>query len=309
MEEYSNGPPKGMDMPKEALIIDVGPRDGFQNVKDLIPTEIKLRVIEAIADAGVKEMEITSFVHPKAVPQMADAMEVAREVVGKYKGGFRMIALVPNVKGAENAAKCGVNDVTYVISASESHNKANVNKTVDESLDDLNTLSKAYPQLFVRLSVATSFGCPFEKTISEEAVLKLVERAVERGVREVTLCDTIGVANPVQVMKLVKKTKEILGGLPLALHMHDTRGMGLANTLAGLIAGVARFETSVGGLGGCPFAPGASGNTASEDTINMMREMGIATGIDLEKYMRAVTIVKDKIQRDLSGHLGNVRSI
>ena len=293
-------------MPEEICLTDVGPRDGLQNIKEFVPTETKLKLIDAIADSGVKEIEITSFVHPKAVPQMADAMEIAQTVLLKNERRFKVLALVPNLRWAENAAKCGITNVSYVISASAAHNLKNINRTVDESLEDMRNLISTMSQMSVRLNIATAFGCPFEGDITVESVMKIVKKSLEFGVKEITLCDTIGIANPKQVIELAHIVQEEAKSVPIGLHMHDTRGMGLANMLAGMISGVTKFDTSVGGLGGCPFAPDSAGNTASEDAINMIHEMGIATGIDLSKFMEAVKIVKNEIQPNVSGHLGSV---
>jgi len=295
-----------LPLPEKIEITEVGPRDGFQNVKGFIPTETKVRVIDAIAAAGVPEIEITSFVHPAAVPQMADASEVAEAVLQKHRGKVQLVALVPNKRGAENAAKCGLEKVTYVISASEAHNQSNVKRTAEESFVDLYRLRESLPHLSVKLSLATAFGCPFEGGVPLARVVELVENALACGVGEIVLCDTIGIANPVQVMEVVGAVRGVTKELPLGMHMHDTRGLGLANMLAGMMAGVSRFETSVGGLGGCPFAPGSAGNTASEDAINMVHEMGVRTGIDLVKYMEAVAIVKREIQANLSGRLSGI---
>lgn len=291
-----------MELPKRVEIVEVGPRDGFQNIWDWIPTERKLQEIERLIAAGVRTMEVTSFVHPKAIPQMADAMEVASRVQEKYGGQVRLIALVPNGKGAENARKSGIRDVTYVISASEAHNKANVNRTIEESLQDLKELSGRYPDLRIRLDIATAFDCPFDGKVDAEQVLWLADRALEAGVREIVLCDTIGTAGPGQVAELSRLAKKRYA-VPLGLHLHDTRGMGLVNMLAGMQAGITTFETSVGGLGGCPFAPGAAGNTATEDALNMLGTLHIETGICLEKYMEAVAYVKEHIFTELTGHM------
>ena len=292
--------------PKNVKVIEVGPRDGFQNIKEFIPTEKKLKTIDLLLESGIKEMEVTSFVHPKAIPQMADAAEVAKKTVEKYAGGVKLTALIPNAKGAENAISCGIREVAYVISVSEAHNKNNINRTVKESMIELNTLLKAYPELNIRLDAATSFGCPFQGEVPEEAVIAFLEEAISYGIREITLCDTIGVANPLQTESLCGKVKERFPDISVGLHMHDTRGMGLANMLAGMKMGITDFETSVGGLGGCPFAPGAAGNTASEDFINMLNGMGIENGIDFEKYMIAAQYVRDNIYSELTGHMVKV---
>lgn len=294
--------------PQKVKIIEVGPRDGFQNIKIQIPTEIKLNIIDAMVAAGVKDMEVTSFVHPKAIPQMQDAKMVAKTVIEKYNRHIRAMALVPNLMGAKNAFASGIREVTYVISASEQHNLKNIKRTREQSLDELKTLINSIPELKIRLDVATAFGCPFMGKVDEKLVLSLIKAAVECGVKEVIMCDTIGVANPSQVNDLVLKTQDTFPGLLLGLHLHDTRGMGLANALAGLHAGVTMFETSVGGLGGCPFAPGAAGNTATEDLINMLESMGIETGIQLDKYLKAVGLVRENIQSNLTSHMVNACS-
>ncbi len=295
-------------VPETVKIVEVGPRDGFQNLKDLIPTEVKQRAIELLIEAGVNEIEVTSFVHPKAIPQMADAMTLGKYIVDKYGTTIRAIALVPNERGAENAMKCGFRDVRYVISVSESHNMENVKRTKQQSLEELGRLIQNYPDLRVGLDVSTAFGCPFEGKVPESAVVAMVDAALSSGVSEIILCDTIGVANPLQTQRLATKVMNAFPDVPIGLHMHDTRGMGLANALAGLAAGITRHEASVGGLGGCPFAPGAAGNTATEDLLNMFLSMGIETGIDFEKYMQAAEYVRKNIHSALTGHMINARS-
>lgn len=293
-----------MEFPARVEVVEVGPRDGFQNIKTFIPTAMKLQVIEQLIAAGVRKMEVTSFVHPKAIPQMADAIEIAEAVCAKYQEvDFVPLALVPNLVGAKNAYRCGIREVAYVTSASEQHNLANINRTREQSLAELASITAELPDLKVRLDVATAFGCPFQGRVNENLVLSLIEAGLQRGVATVVLCDTIGVANPKQVYNLVRAVRAAFPDVPLGLHLHDTRGMGLANTLAGLAAGVTMFETSVGGLGGCPFAPGAAGNTATEDMVNMLHAMGVDTGIDLDKYLAAVQTVRDHIQPELTGHM------
>ncbi len=295
-----------MKLPSQVTIVEVGPRDGFQNIKTFIPTDVKQEIIAAIVAAGVKNIEVTSFVHPKAVPQMADAADIAKAAVAVQDvHGLTLNALVPNLTGAKKAYECGLRDITCVISASEKHNLANINRTREQSLADLAAIAAELPGLTVRLGVATAFGCPFAGPVPKEDVLSLVEAGLKAGARAVTLCDTIGVGNPRLVSGICRDFLAAFPAVPVALHLHDTRGMGLANTLAGLEAGITTFETAIGGLGGCPFAPGAAGNTATEDTVNMLHAMGIATGIDLPRYLAAVAIVKEKIQPALTGHMGS----
>jgi hydroxymethylglutaryl-CoA lyase len=295
-----------MKLPPRIEIIEVGPRDGFQNIKTFIPTEVKREILDAVIAAGVKTIEVTSFVHPKAIPQMADAAEIARAAAARQAAdGLRLFALVPNLTGARKAYDCGLREVTCVISASERHNLANINRTREQSLHDLAAIAAELPDLKIRLAAATSFGCPFAGPVPEKDVFSIIEASLAAGVRSVALCDTIGVGNPLQVYTLSRQFLGAFPGVPVGLHLHDTRGMGLANTLAGLEAGIATFETAIGGLGGCPFAPGAAGNTATEDLLNMLRAMGVETGVDLDRYLAAVSLVKEKIQPQLTGHMAS----
>ena len=291
-----------MQLPQSITIIEVGPRDGFQNQKAFIPTEKKIEVIKKMIDAGVQEMELTSFVNPKVVPQMSDAAEVAAAVLGMATD-CSPIALAPNARGAENAYAAGLRRISYVISASEAHNMANVHRSKKESFAELDGVIAKYPDLHVRLDIATGFGCPYQGTVPADDVLWMIRRALDGGVEEIVLCDTVGIATPAQVRDLVGKAKSTVSNVPLTLHMHDTRGMGLANMLAAAQSGIVRFETSVGGLGGCPFAPGATGNSATEDTVYMFQSMGVGAGIDLEAYIRAAEIVQRDIEPLLTGHL------
>lgn len=291
-----------MKLPKQVTIIEVGPRDGFQNVKDFIATEDKLSIIGLLQKAGLPAIEITSFVHPKAVPQMADAKEVAAQIKEKYPE-LRAIALAPNERGARNAWDCGIEEVSYVISASEAHNQANVRRTVRESLEELERIRLAVPDLRVRLDIATSFGCPYEGRVSQGQVFFLIEEARKLDIREIVLCDTIGIADPVQVAKLSETVKKEYPDLTFTMHLHNTRGQGLANILAAMQHDITSFETSAGGLGGCPFAPGAAGNAATEDLVNMLDYMDIRTGIDEDQLLEAVAYIKEKVHGDLTGNM------
>jgi hydroxymethylglutaryl-CoA lyase len=293
--------------PKQVQIVEVGPRDGFQNIKTFIETKVKQQVIDGMIAAGVQVMEVTSFVHPKAIPQMVDAAQIAKTAAQAAGDTFRGLALIPNLTGAKKAYECGIREVTYVISASEQHNLANINRTREQSLEDLQKIVTQVPELAVRLDVATAFGCPLGGKVDDEMVLSLIESALQIGVQSVVLCDTIGVAHPKQVYERARTVKNRFSDVSFGLHLHDTRGMGLANTLAGLDAGITIFESSIGGLGGCPFAPGAAGNTATEDLVNMFHGMGISTGIDLERYLAVVQMVREKIQDVLTGHMAYAR--
>ncbi len=294
-----------MGQKEKIQIIDVGPRDGFQNVKTLIDTETKLFIIEGLYQSGVRTMEVTSFVSPKAIPQMADAADVAKAVLSRYQD-LRVIALVPNLRGAQNAWNAGIREAACVISASEAHNKANINRTVKESLEALEGICKALPDLEVHLDAATAFGCPFAGEVPKEAVLSLIGSARKLGINKVTLCDTIGVADPAQVKELLGEVAGRYPGLELTLHFHNTRGMGLANIFAATEMGIRSFETSVGGLGGCPFAPGADGNTATEDTVHMLEKMGYGTGIDLTKLLGVVEYVGRHVDAPVTGKMWGV---
>jgi hydroxymethylglutaryl-CoA lyase len=297
-----------MNLPAKIDVVEVGPRDGLQNLPDFIPTEDKIRLIELMIAAGEKYVELTSFVHPKAIPQLADAVDVASAVTRKHgrDESMRFNALVPNVRGAENAVSCGLDTVSVVISVSEAHNKANINRTVEESLAGLADIVKAFPKLRIRLDVATAFGCPFDGRVSETDVTGLIGRAANIGISTVVLCDTIGIADPGQTESLLGVVMKAFPDLPLAMHMHDTRGLGLANILTGMQCGVTAFETSAGGLGGCPFAPGAAGNTATEDLLNMADRMGIGTGVSLKKFYDVTDFIKGNIKEDITSSMARV---
>lgn len=286
-------------LPKTVNIVEVGPRDGFQNIARFIPTEDKLAVIDSLYHAGVRQMEITSFVSPKSIPQLADAAAVSRAVVERYSD-LNASALTPNLKGAQLAWDSGLREIAYVISVSPAHNSANINRTHEESLNELARIRESLPDLKVRVDLATAYACPFSGWVEPKQVLELAGRVVQLGIRSLVLADTIGVATPARVFALTRLMKEEFPDCSLSLHLHDTRGMGLANTMAGIQAGITAFETSVGGLGGCPFAPGAAGNTATEDVVNMFNDMNVETGIALEKLLSAVKTAVDKTQVNLA---------
>lgn len=274
-------------LPKRVEIIEVGPRDGFQILPNFIATSDKIRVIELLMGAGIRRIEITSFVHPKAVPQMRDAAEVAG---GIRRDGGQCFAMTPNLKGAERAIEAGVDMLNLVVSASESHNRSNVRRSVDESLSGFPVVLELAAQagIPVRASVATAFGCPFEGDVPIERVLYVGRRLVDMGCVELNLCDTTGMANPMQVARVARRVLREFDGIGIAMHFHNTRGAGAANLLAAMQNGVTSFEASVGGLGGCPFAPGATGNVCTEDMVHMLHEMGVDTGIDLPALLAAV---------------------
>ncbi|MDR4888812.1 hydroxymethylglutaryl-CoA lyase [Fredinandcohnia sp. QZ13] len=286
-----------MQLPKQVTIIEVGPRDGLQNEKRIIPTVAKINFIKKLKMAGLQEMELTSFVSPKWVPQMKDA----EEVIAACLDDTRNIVLAPNRKGIERLYETNCKAIAVFVGASDSFNKKNINKTTAESLEELKPLIQELKEkgYFVRACISTSFYCPFEGKVDEEAVLKLCSTFVQYGVDELSVADTIGRANPKEVFSLFSMLKKELPNTLLTAHFHDTRGMALANVLAAIQSGIDRFDTSAGGLGGCPFAPGATGNVATEDVVYMLEEMGISTGINLSKLVEAVDVINPHLTRPI----------
>ena len=294
-------------MTKKIQVCEVGPRDGFQSLKcAMIPTEQKIGIIEELLAAGVKHMEFTSFVSPKAIPQMADAAEVTKAVLARHPD-VDLFALVPNLRGASNAYALGLRKVCYVVSLSVSHNKANINRTHEQSLAAFQEIRAAYPDLQIIVDLATAFGCPFEGKFEDpSAIVTFLKDYVDAGMTEVCLCDTIGIADPTQVKALIGAVKAAYPALHLAVHFHDTRGLGMVNTLTAIEAGVDEIQSALGGLGGCPFAPGASGNLATEDAVWMLNEMGYETGISFSKILAAAKHEKELIEGNYSGHHINI---
>jgi hydroxymethylglutaryl-CoA lyase len=269
------------DLPGRISLREVGPRDGLQN-EDPVPTEAKVELIEALSGTGVGRIEAVSFVHPKAIPQMADAGEVWSRV--RREDTVRYSALVPNLRGAERALDAGFTELEAVVSASDTHNRKNVNRSTEESLDDIAKLiDLAHGRgATCQVIVSTAWGCPYEGDVPVERVVAVASRAVRDGADSASFGDTTGMATPPRVTRLVGEFRMANPDTTLNLHFHNTRGTGLANVLAALQLGVADFDASVGGLGGCPYAPGATGNIASEELVHMVEDMGVATGVDLE---------------------------
>ena len=294
-----------MNLPNNVELIEVCPRDGFQNVHDLIPIEGKVAIIKKLAEAGFKRLEITSFVSPKAIPQMADAKEVVAAVKDTLKAnGVESVALVPNARGVETALECGVEELTYVVSVSKAHNMANVRRTPDESLEQFKLLIGEYgQQIRFRLALATALGCPFGEEIRTERVAEMVDFGLSLGCREVMIADTVGMSNPRRTYDLMKALVDQFGPDKFVMHLHDTRGLALANTLVCMQLGIHKFESAAGGLGGCPFAPGAAGHAATEDVLNMMSEMGISTGVDNDKLHEAVLLIQQYVHAPLVSHM------
>lgn len=292
-------------MSQKVTVLECGPRDGWQNLKQILTTEQKRRYIDGLFSCGVEAMEITSFVSPKAIPQMADAKELAGYCVEKYPGKT-LFALVPNFRGAQNAYEAGIRKVTYVISLSESHNKANINRTHEQSFEELARIREAFPELNICIGMATTFGCPFEGIPEISKVVDFVGRIENAGVYELYLADTIGIADPRQVRETITAVRKAHPEMALQVHIHDTRGMGMVNTLAAIESGVTTVQSTLGGLGGCPFAPGASGNTATEDLVYMLHRMGYETGIDFDKLLALSKEQKAEIDGIYSGHQMNI---
>jgi hydroxymethylglutaryl-CoA lyase len=271
---------------------EVAPRDGLQN-EEPIPTDAKIRLIDALSGTGVRRIEAVSFVHPKAIPQMADADAVWAGIT--RNPDIRYSALIPNTRGAQRALDAGFAEIEVVVSASDTHNRRNLNRSTDESLDDITGLIPLIHDAgaIVEVIVATSFGCPFEGDIAPERVASIVERVRADGADRIAFGDTTGMATPRRVRDLLSVVR------PDLLHFHDTRGTGLANVLTALDLGITEFDASVGGIGGCPYAPGASGNIATEEVVHMLSDMGIDTGIDLDALIEVAELAEKLLGRTL----------
>jgi len=282
----------------EVSVREVGPRDGLQN-EDPVPTEAKVRLLDALSRTGVKRIEAVSFVHPKAIPQMADADEVWQRA--SKVDEVRYSALVPNSVGASRALAAGFTELEVVVSASDTHNRRNVNRSTASSLDDIAALIPAVHDggATVEVIVATSFGCPYEGDVPPSRVADIVDRVLADGADRVAFGDTTGMATPRRVRDLVSTVRERQPDVPMLLHFHNTRGTALANILTALELGVTEFDASVGGLGGCPYAPGASGNVATEEVVHMLHDMGIDTGIDLDALLDAARLAEEIVGRQL----------
>ena len=292
-----------MRLPDRVTICEVGTRDGFQIEPDFIPTDVKVEVVDLLSAAGLPRIEVTSFVHPKAVPQLRDAEAVMARIT--RRPGTQYAALVPNDKGAVRAVDAGVDAIHTVLSASESHNLANVNMTIAESLEKLRAVMQvaARAKVHVGCGISTSFGCPFEGEVPLTQIERVVRRLVDMGARAIGLADTTGMANPRQVSHVLEHLMPRFAGVEWTLHTHDTRAMAIPNILAAMECGVTNFDASIGGLGGCPFAPGASGNVCSEDLVHCLHAMRVATGIDLDRLLAASRRVQEVVGRALPGQI------
>jgi hydroxymethylglutaryl-CoA lyase len=286
-------------LPKSVTIYEVGPRDGLQNESRQVATHDKLALIDSLSATGLPAVEITSFVSPKWIPQLADAVAVARDAV--RRPGVRFSALVPNRRGLDSALSAGMREIAVFMSASETHNKRNVNKTIAETLAEFEEVVSAAVQAGVRVRayLSTVFGCPYEGDVDPEAARRLTLTLRDMGVYQVSISDTIGVANPWQVQRVLEL---ILQDLPLeqaAVHFHDTQGTALANCTVALSLGITTIDAAIGGLGGCPYAPGAAGNLATEDVVSMLHGMGVETGIDLDRLVECSRLAASLVGHEL----------
>jgi hydroxymethylglutaryl-CoA lyase len=300
MSVFEQGAPS---LPRNVTIVEVGPRDGFQMEATFIPTQTKVQIINQIARSGVRKIEATSFVHPNIIPQMSDALEVMRDVERLENTYF--LALVPNLKGAQRALDARADGVKIVLAATESSNRKNVRMSVHDSLRQSEEILQLATSARVpsEAVLAVAFGCPYEGDVSESTNLNLVSSLASIGFKEISLADTVGVANPATVYRLSSTLVRQFPQVHFALHFHNTRGLGLANVLAGLHAGIDQFDSSIGGLGGCPIVRGGIGNVSSEDLINMLNEMEINSGITLDGIMLASQMAQQFLQRQLSSYV------
>jgi hydroxymethylglutaryl-CoA lyase len=293
------------ELPSSVRIREVGPRDGFQNEPEVIPTADKIRLIELLGATGLRRIEVTSFVRPDVIPQLADASEVLDGV--RLPAEVAVSVLIPNERGLERALfhRERFQEINGFLSSSETHNQKNVGRSIEESLAGLErTFARALEEgLRCEGVISTSFGCPYEGHVPLERVMSIAARLVEAGAAEIGFGDTTGMANPVQVRQFFAAAFEALPGVELTAHFHNTRGQGLANVLAALESGVESFESSFGELGGCPVPAGATGNIATEDLVSMLHEMGIATGIELEALVEASRAAQGVLGRPLSSHV------
>jgi hydroxymethylglutaryl-CoA lyase len=282
-------------------ICEVGPRDGLQNARQLMPTEAKKRWISALAAAGLKEIEVGSFVPPKLIPAMADTAEIVKHAVAIP--GIKVVALAPNLKGFQRALEAGAHKVTFPVSASRQHSESNVRMTPEQMVEEVRRCAQfPHPGVEIEGAVSTAFGCTMQGAVPEDDVVRIAA-ALAEFCDGVALADTVGYANPAQVRRIFRRVKSAIGEKLEGAHFHNTRGLGLANSLAAYEEGVRAFDSSLGGLGGCPFAPGASGNVITEDLVFMFESMGVSTGIDLEALMVARRMMVEVLpQEQVYGH-------
>lgn len=292
------------ELPAAVRIREVGPRDGFQNEPETIPTADKIRLIDGLMRTGLRRIEATSFVRPDVIPQLSDAEEVLRGI--DVPEGVEVSVLIPNERGLDRALtlRDRFQDVGVFVSASDTHNRRNVNRSTDESVEGLEgVIARAAAEgLHVEAVVATAFGCPYEGEVPLDRVLEIAQRLAAAGAPELAFGDTTGMANPLQVREVFTRAREALPGVELTAHFHNTRGQGLANVLAALEAGCESFESSFGELGGCPVPAGATGNIATEDLVSLLHEMGVDTGVDLDRLLACARDVREVLGRPLGSH-------
>ncbi|MGM9949546.1 MAG: hydroxymethylglutaryl-CoA lyase [Lysinibacillus sp.] len=292
-----------MQLPKRVLIKEVGPRDGLQNESAFIPTEEKIQLINRLSETGLGYIEVTSFVHPKWIPQLADAVDVLKAI--KRNNNITYAALVPNSKGLERALEAGVDEVSVFMSASEGHNKSNINKSIDETFPVLKEVvdGALAAGKTVRGYISTVIACPFDGYTKPEQVVRVAEKLFDMGITELSLGDTIGVGVPTQVDALLTEMLQHFPAEKLAMHFHDTRGTALANVVTSLGHGIMKFDSAIGGLGGCPYAKGATGNVATEDLLYLLHAMGIETGVDLQKVQQTALSLERMLGKRLLSKL------
>ncbi|MEM1248664.1 MAG: hydroxymethylglutaryl-CoA lyase [Acidobacteriota bacterium] len=292
--------PRGLPsaLPDSVSVIEVGPRDGFQMEELFIPTELKVEAIERLADAGLRAVEAVSFAHPRVIPQMRDAGEVLERVT--RRSDVEYTALVPNLRGAERALAAGVDGLHFVVCASETYNQRNVGMSVDESVADLVRIARTVDgKVPLAVTMAVTFGCPFEGQLPDDVLVELAARLVDAGADHLGLADTAGLGDPMLVRRVVSQVQQRLPATPLRMHLHDTRGLGIANALTAMELGVGTFDTALGGLGGCPVMKGASGNVSTEDFVNLCDEMGLETGVDVAGVAAVSRLLQSFLGREL----------
>jgi hydroxymethylglutaryl-CoA lyase len=294
----------------DVVISEVGPRDGLQNIKRSMPTDVKIRWIEALAEAGLREIEVGSFVPPKLLPQMSDAAEVVRAAL--TIPGLRVLALAPNLRGAEQAAAAGVHVISMPVSASREHSFANLRKTPEQAVEEVRKVRQfldsrlSNSPISLEVGISTAFGCSLQGVVPEDWVMRLAVMLAEAGAESIGLSDGVGYANPVQVKRMFTALQSEIGHKAGAAHFHNTFGQGLANVVAALEVGVTTFDASQGGLGGCPYSPGASGNIVTEDLVFLLESMGLRTGVDIERLLAARAIILEGLPNEhLYGHVPN----
>jgi len=290
------------DLPTQVHLREVAPRDGFQSLKGFVPTAEKLRIIEAVAGSGVKEIEATSFVSPRALPQLADAADLMAQVP---RQGICHAAMIPNAKGARDAVTAGVDRLVAVISGTESHNRLNVRRCIDASIAELDAVfgEAANAGTPITGAVAVAFGCPYQGDVPEADVFRVVEAYVSRGADSIILADTTGMASPVRVDRMVRRFQDRFPDVGLILHFHNNRGTAMTNLFAALTAGAVNFDTALGGIGGCPYVPLAAGNLPTEDVVFMLEDMGIDTGIELTAIIEAAKLLEEILGYTLPGQV------